>query len=264
MKNILVPIGASVSAVNTLQYAIDLAEVLDANVYAISVFREFSRVGSMNKVNSLIKEDSKGELAAILDQVDKKDVTVVAHPIKGDYIEGVKRFNSHIPVDLMVMSPRSNDVSEEVYLGRTTGGLIKNTNIPSLIVPKDVSFKAPETILMAFKSGKFRKKSTIAGLKDFVVAFECKLNLLHVHTPNPEKDDDKVSGKLKSLSNTYIESENATTYQGVLEHFQSHNPDMLCVIRRKRGFFRKLWESDTVLKEHFYTTIPLLVLGVEE
>ena len=38
-------------------------------------------------------------------------------------------------------------------------------------------------------------------------------------------------------------TENATTFQGVLEHFQANSPDMLCVVRRKRGFFIKKWEN---------------------
>jgi len=39
MKNILVPIGSSINAAHTLQYAIDFAQEVDANVYVISVFQ---------------------------------------------------------------------------------------------------------------------------------------------------------------------------------------------------------------------------------
>ena len=118
MKNILVPIGSSDAAITTLQYAIDLAQEIDANVYVISVFQEFSRVGGMSKVNTLLKEESENRIDAVLNAVDKKDVSVIAHPIKGEILEGVKRFNKHVPVDLMVLSPRSNSQREEVYLGK--------------------------------------------------------------------------------------------------------------------------------------------------
>ena len=66
---------------------------------------------------------------------------------------------------------------------------------------------------------------------------------------------------LKALISNTTTSENATTFQGVLEHFQSHEPDMLCVVRRKRGFFAKKWEKNTILKKDFYSTIPVLVLS---
>ena len=63
------------------------------------------------------------------------------------------------------------------------------------------------------------------------------------------------------MVSTFKTTENAMLFQGVLEHFQSHNPDMLCVIRRKRGFFQKLWEKNVVLKREFHTSKPLLVLS---
>ena len=53
---------------------------------------------------------------------------------------------------------------------------------------------------------------------------------------------------------------NATTYQAVLEHFHSHEPDLLTVFRRERGFFEKLWETNVVYKREFYCSVPLLVL----
>jgi len=58
----------------------------------------------------------------------------------------------------------------------------------------------------------------------------------------------------------YKTSENGTLFQGVLEHLNENNPDMLCVFRRRRGFFAKLWEENTVLKKDFESKIPLLVL----
>lgn len=264
MKNILVPIGSSDAAITTLQYAIDLAQKIDANVYVISVFQEFSRVGGMSKVNTLLKEESENRIDAVLKAVDMKEVSVIAHPIKGEILEGVKRFNKHVPVDLMVLSPRSNSQRDEVYLGKTSGKLVKDTNIPALVIPDNGVFKAPERILMALKSGKFSKKRVLEPVFKFQKHFDSKIHLLHVETPDSDAEMLEVSGKLKRVLASYTQTKNATTYQGVLEHFQSHDPDMLCVVQRKRGFFKKLWETDAVLKRDFYTTKPLLILRVQE
>ena len=264
MKNILVPIGSSNGAITILQYAIDLAEKIDANVYVISVFQEFSRVGGMSKVNTLLKEESENRIETVLNSVNKKSVSVIAHPIKGEILEGVKRFNKHVPVDLMILSPRSNSQREEVYLGRTSGKLVKETNIPVLVVPENEVFKAPEKILMAFKNGKFSKKAVLEPIFKFQKHFNSKVQLLHVETPDSEPKMLELSGKLERISDSYTRTKNATTYQGVLEHFKTHDPDMICVVRRKRGFFKKLWESNVVLKKQFFTTKPLLILRVQE
>jgi hypothetical protein len=81
-----------------------------------------------------------------------------------------------------------------------------------------------------------------------------------VKTPNYTAEDLRLHKDLKELQTTLTVTENATTYQGVLEHINAQNPDMLCVFRRKRGFFKKLWEKNTILKEEFYSNVPLLVL----
>ncbi len=264
MKNILVPIGSSTSAVNTLQYAIDLAQQVDANVYAIAVFQEFSKAGSASKLNTVLKEDTENRLDQVLKSVDHKGVSVVAHPIKGGVVDGVERFNKHVPVDLMVLSPRSNSVRDEVYLGNTTGKLVKSTDIPALVIPEDASFKEPSQILMAFKNGNFDKKRQLEPLKKLQKHFGTEIHLLHVETPETDDKMREVSKDLKEISASYKTSSNATTYQGVLEHFQSLDPDIVCVVRRKRGFFKKLWEKNVVLKKEFFTTKPLLILRVQE
>ncbi len=263
MKNILVPVGSSESAVNTLQYAIDLAETVGAYVYVLSVFQEFSKVGGLTKVNTIIKEDTENLLDEVLSKVDQKNVTVIAHPVKGGVVEMVERFNKHVEIDLMVLSPRSNSINEELYLGNTSGKLIKDTNIPALVVPGGTNFSPPTKLLMTFKNGSFPKKKTLEPVRNLKKSFDTKVQMLHVETPETDDEMRKVSGKLKKLADSYTQSTNVTTFQAVLEHFQSHNPDMLCVVRRKRGFFKKLWEKNTVLKKEFYTTKPLLVLSVQ-
>ena len=263
MKNILVPIGSSSNSVSNLQYAIDLAQELDSCVYVISVFQELSKVGGLTKVNAIMLEDSENRLEEVLSQVDKRDVTVMAHPIKGEMLKSINRVNKHVPIDLMVLGPRSNSISEEVYLGNVTGKLLKGTDIPILIVPEGAVFERPRSMLMAFKNGNFEKKEMLDPVKEFIKHFDIKLHLMHVITPETTEELKEVSGKLTKLQTTYSKVENATTYQAILEHSRDSNTDMLCVIRRKRGFFTKLWEKNTILKKEFFTNKPLLVLQVQ-
>jgi nucleotide-binding universal stress UspA family protein len=264
MKNILVPVGSSENSVSNLQYAIDLAQVSNAYVYVISVFPEMSKVGGLTKVNAIIKEDTENRLDWVLSQVDKKDVTVIAHPIKGEILETIERVGKHIPIDLMVLSPRSNSISEELYLGNTSGKLLKGTDIPILIVPEGAVFKRPKSMLMAFKNGNFEQKKVLEPVRDFIKLFDTKLHVLHVETPETTPEMLEVSEKLKKLQTSYSKVENATTYQAVLAHYHEYNSDMICVVRRKRGFFKKLLEKNVILKKEFYTDKPLLVLQVQK
>jgi nucleotide-binding universal stress UspA family protein len=264
MKNILVPIGSSDNSVSNLQYAIDLAKAIDANVYVVSVFQELSKVAGLSKVNTILKEETEQHLEEVVGKVDHKGVSVIAHPIKGEILEGINRVNKQIPIDLMVLAPRSNSIKEEVFLGKTSGKLLKHTNIPILVVPEGAVFSPPKTILMAFKNGNFEKDYLLDPVHKFVNHFKAKVHMLHVETPESTDELMQVSDNVKALQSSYTAAENATTFQAVLEHFQHFQPDMLCVIRRKRGFFKKLWEKNEIMKREFHTSKPLLVLPVQE
>jgi hypothetical protein len=81
-----------------------------------------------------------------------------------------------------------------------------------------------------------------------------------VKVPGFANRNHPLNDELMQRSDQMLFSENATVYQGVLEHFQANKPDMLVVFKRERGFFEKLWETDFVFKKDFYCTIPLLIL----
>jgi len=70
-----------------------------------------------------------------------------------------------------------------------------------------------------------------------------------------------LNKEIEALKTTSTTLQNDTTFKGVLEYLETNNPDILCVFRRKRGFFKKLWEKNHILKSEFHCEIPLLVLS---
>lgn len=260
MKHILVPIGSTENASNTLQYAIDLAAEFDAKVFVFRAYKSISMTGTMMNVDEFMQKETQLYLRSVVNSVDRKDVEIKIAAAKGGVVESINAIQNEIGIDLVVTGPRSNSIKEEVFLGNTSGSIVKQTEIPVLIVPEGYKFKPFTSALVAFKSGALKKEGMLTPLNSIIAAFGTKANLLLVKTPEYQEEDLVIDDALKAIQNTLTTSENVTTFQGVLEHFQSNNPDILCVFRRKRGFFQKLWEKNTVLKSEFHTTIPLLVL----
>ncbi|MFT5102582.1 MAG: nucleotide-binding universal stress UspA family protein [Candidatus Latescibacterota bacterium] len=260
MKNILVPVGSTENGVNNLRYALGFAAMSGAKVYLVNIYREFSKSGGLNKVTQLALEENEAQLAAVLSQVDTQGIDVIARPIKGNPFEGIARVSRQLNIDLIIVSPQSVEIKDEVYLGNITGKLVKQTNIPMLIVPKGYLFRKAESILLSVKRTTFEKEGVLDPLLTLLQLFSAKLNVLKVKTPDVAQEADVMDEELKGVMGNFTVTENATIFQGVLEHFQSHNPDILCVLRRKRGFFKKLFEANVVLKKNFHTGKPLLIL----
>lgn len=264
MNNILVPIGSSPNAHETLQYAVDLATEFSSMVYVMEVFEVISGAGSLRNISAEVEKSSKERLKEVIGKVDAKNIDIKITTYNGDLIDGLKEIDREIGIDLLVIAPRSNDIKEELYLGHTSGRMVKRTDIPTLIVPKGFNFKPYKIILTGFKSGVLKQKRILDPLIEIQKKFKAKVHLLLVKTPGYTDKDLQVNTALMDISSQLTITEHATTYLGILEHIQSFHPDLLCVFRRKRGVFTNLWEKNTIQKAEFSARIPVLVLSVKK
>lgn len=261
MKNILVPIGSNDHALNTLQYAIDFAKVQKAKIYLVHVYTSPKISGAVLGVDNIMERDSKAILKENLSKVDIKDVKIITSTLKGySIIDTLKQLIKLLKIDLIISSTKNDGADENLFLGKITGSIIKDTEVPVLIIPAGVKFKPIKKILMTIKSGSIKSLTTLDLLIKIKKSFDAKINLLQVKTPKLDAADLELNKTLESLIDKLIPTSNATVYQGVLEFLHEEDPDLLCVIRRKRGFFKKLWENDSVKKVDFDSHIPLLVL----
>jgi nucleotide-binding universal stress UspA family protein len=264
MKNILVPIGTSPNSHETLQYAVDFATEFSAKIYVMEVFSVAVGLGSMANIKEKIAKGVKEHLREVIDRVDAKEVEIKIATYKGDLIDGLIKIDKELGIDLIIMAPRSNDIKESIYLGPASGAIVKKTNIPVLIVPKGTQYHPFKNVLTAFGSGVLKKSRALEPLLFIQNKFDAKVNLLLVKNPGYTEADLEINTALIDISSNVTITEHANTYLGVLEHFQSHQPDLLCVFRRKRGFFKTLWEKNTIPKSEFSSRIPVLVLPVKK
>ncbi len=261
MKNILVPVGSSKNAISHLQYAVDFAQAFGAKLYIVQVYNVYTKAGTMIKIDHILERESKEFLDGLVEQINTKDVEVITKVLKGKLIDTLELAFSTADIDLLILEPRTTSEKDEVFLGKTTGKIVKQTEIPALIVPEGFVFKPMASILLALKSAVIKKENALKPLQDITAQFNAVVNLLLVKTPHYNEGDFVINEDILSLVSNTAKNENETTFKGVLEHRVAHTSDMLCVVRRKRGFFKKKWENNTILKQDFHSEIPLLVLS---
>jgi len=262
MKNILVPVGSSKNAVSHLQYAADFARAFGTKLYVVQIYNVYTKAGTMINVDQILEEAGQNYLNGLMEQVDAKGVEVIVSTVKGKLIDTLEKIRDTEDIDLILVEPRTNTTHEEVFLGNTSGKIIKQMDVPAvLIVPEGYKFTPPKHILMAIKSAIIKKKHALNPLREIKEKFNAVVDLLLVKTPYYNEGDEIVNEELSGLVSNVTRTENATTFQGVLEYYREISPDMLCVVRRKRGFFTKKWEKNVILKKDFSSSIPVLVLS---
>ena len=261
MKNILVPVGSSKNALSNLQYAVDFAEAFGAKLYVVQVYNVYTKAVTMIKIDHILEHESLDYLNDLVSKVNKKGVEIVVRALKGKFIDTIELACKVADIDLILIEPRTYSVDDELFLGKTSGKIIKQMDVPTLIIPEGYTFKPVKNILMALKSAIIRKENVLSPLKTVKDRFSAAVNLLLVKTPYYNEGDFDVNDELSEIITEITNSENPSTYYGVLEHYKLHNPDMLCVVRRKRGFFMKKWENNTIYKKDFDSKLPVLVLS---
>ncbi len=261
MKNILVPVGASTNALSNLQYAVDFAEAFGAKLYVVQVYNVYTKAGTMIKIDHILEQDTLDYLNDLVSKVNTKNVEIIVKALKGKFVDTIELACKAAEIDLILIEPRIYSEDEDLFLGKTSGKIVKQTTIPTLIIPDGYVYKPIETILMAVKSALIKKEGVLNPLKAIKDNCKAVVNLLLVKTPYYSEGDFNINDELSNIVSEISYSENPSTYHGVLEHYKSHNPDMLCVVRRKRGFFMKKWEKNQIYKKDFNSSLPVLVLS---
>ncbi|MEJ6791369.1 MAG: universal stress protein [Lacinutrix sp.] len=247
MKTFLVPISSLKEKKATLIYAIDFAKAVGAEmIYGIQ----------------LTEIDEKDHLEEIIAHAKSQGIDINFRYFEGETLEYIKEFS----VDLIVASTRTPKTNEKLFLDDLSGSIVRKTDMPVLLVPEDYKFKTIDTVLTAIKSGIVKAEGATKPIETILLQLKAQMMLLQVKTPEYLPEDLMFDKDLAILTSKYYSSENATLFQGLLEHIHVIEPDLICVFRRKRGFFEKLWSEtlndNGVRKSDFESRKPLLVLKV--
>jgi nucleotide-binding universal stress UspA family protein len=257
MKHLLVPIGSSENAKNTLQYAIDFAQTINAKVFVFRAYNVMTKAGTIINISDIIQRETNLYMRTVVNSVNKNDVDIKLIAAKGSAVDSIKAIDKELGIDLVVLGPKSNSENENAFLGSTSGSIVKQTEIPTLVVPEAYNFKPTKDVLIAFKSGKIHANTVLNPIKNFTNSAD----LLLVNTPSTNDEDLVIDSELEKIKTKLTIVENETTFKGVNDYLQNNSTDLLCVFRRNRGFFKKLWEKNSILKSEFYCEIPLLILS---
>ena len=130
MKNLLVPIGSSGNAVNTLQYAIDFAHTVNAKIFVTQVYESTKVAGNLKNIDAFLEEETSKELQEVLSKVHTKNIQISSVTMKGKVLESIQAMSKDLKIDLIVSSAKSVSIDETVYLGRVAGSLVKDIEIP--------------------------------------------------------------------------------------------------------------------------------------
>ena len=156
MQKILVPTDFSDNATKATDYAVALAEKTNAEIILLNVTTLLNSTFSSRR--ALIKEYNNTRVAGIRDQLKELQQSIAANSDKvkltiklyeGDVQDSILQCAKDENVDLIIMGTQGASGLKKIFIGSITAGIIGNTTVPVLAIPKKAEWKKLENILFA-------------------------------------------------------------------------------------------------------------------
>jgi nucleotide-binding universal stress UspA family protein len=264
MKKILVPTDFSDNARNALAHAIEIANLFGGQIHLLHAYRMPSRAGMFKSVESYMLDEIRPQMQD-WEEWTKERLTgggEVGHTIlRDDFIHAVSAVASKQAIDLIVMGTQGASGIKEVFLGSNTGMILKHCRLPLLAIPSGFAFRPIRTIVLAIDDQDISSRQVLVPLSGLAKALQSKVLVYHVEKEEDAGIDPSVSQFLEDLEfSLHYESDTSDFNKKLNAFVHDQQADLLCMVRRPKWIFERLFGGSVTLKTVFNSPVPLLVL----
>jgi nucleotide-binding universal stress UspA family protein len=267
MKKILVPTDFSPVADNAMQYAVEIAAIFESELYLYHAysFDRFNYDLNYPEDEQPYAKEVKRKMHLTELKFKKKIVqnglffrSIVE---KGSILSLFQSKVKEHGISMIVMGTKGASGLEKVVFGSIAATALEMAKVPVLVIPPGHTFHTPKHIVLAIDH-KGSTGEVLSPLRKLALKFGAKVTLLNVNTNSGKQKYREVG--ISGLDGV------ATTYQGVPmsksvnetinEFTGKEDCDLLCMVRRDRGFFGSFFKKSTTKEQVYNSRVPLLVL----
>jgi nucleotide-binding universal stress UspA family protein len=281
MKKILVPTDFSHNATKAIYYAVAIAEKANAEIILLNVTTLLDTAFSSRK--ALIEEYNNTRVEGISEQlkelqqsiaVNNATVKLTTKLYKGEIQESILQCAADENADLIIMGTQGASGLKRIFIGSTTAGIIGNTTVPVLAIPREAMWKGLKNILFATRQLEADDKILTPVLK--LAPLDAALIHVAVFTDTDDNDagDYMEHGRLlntyrQTLPARYSDINFKTVqlegeeFDDTIEQYINDNKiDMLVMTTHKRSFWGNVFNSSMTEEMSYHINIPLLGIPV--
>ena len=279
MKNILVPTDFSANADRALDFAVKIAQKLNAKIIIVHAcdlleltFKD--RVELKKEYNQNIIKEAKEKLLLYRDSIMKSENIMVQTKLyEGMITETILYAAKEQKADLIIMGTLGSTGLKEKILGSKTSAVIGKSAIPVLAVPLMSEWKEPEKICLALNNFKEATMDVIQPALSLVKSFNAELQIAKfTDTDRPEISDhssvekegnsyaEKLQLLLKKKEVSFIHLTGSQFNKIMDSHVSDEKVDILAMITHKRNSVKAIFHRSMARKMSYHINVPLLVL----
>lgn len=273
MKTLVVPTDFSSVSVNALNYAVDMAQAINAGIVLLHVYNvpvTFTDV-PVSPVTTISIEEVKRTVEERLYEMKKNLTHITSGQLEiftearlGDTLEELKELCKSVQPLAVIMGSHGNTGFERMIMGSTTLTVIRHVTYPVIIVPPGTTYHGIKRIGLAcdFKDV---ESTPVDYIKNLVKEFSAELYVLNV-----QYDDDKdykeetmvesayLDAILQDIKPQYFFLRHEDVVEGINEFAETNNLDMIMVIPKKHRLIDSLFHKSKSKELVTHAHIPIV------
>lgn len=271
MKTIIIPTDFSPVATNAMNYGVELAVAIHANVVLFHVYNVPVSMTDVPVVTVSLEELRKSaeeklsSIKAALEHIASGKIKVYSEVRLGNFVDELENLCKHIQPVAVVMGTKGETGLERVLFGSNTLTAIRHLTWPVICVPPGKEFlNGIKKIGFACDFDKVVETTPIHFIKDMVNQFNSELHVLNVDFENRHFKAETPEQSL--LLHTMLEDVNPKYHfiqhrdieDGINEFAEKNNLDLIITIPKKHKLLQGIFKPSSTRQLVFQSHIPVM------
>lgn len=248
-----------------MKVAIELAGKVNGHIHLVHAYKLVQRAGSFIGIEEMMRKDAEKDMQALLEKYRETQLLGIqmgSSVVKGETKSVISQLTDDLDIDLVVMGTQGSSGLKEVFIGSVTNNVINKTRIPVLAIPALCDYKPIERITLAIDGKGVDDVKIYRPLLEIAAIYESSLSIIHVaeseaESKKPQQELMELVAGLKPNVHSIVSDDIS---EAITEFVASDKSDLLCLVKRERGFINSLFHVSQTKRSVFYTEVPLLVL----
>ncbi len=270
MKTILVATDFSATASNAVNYALDMAMAIDADILLLHVCPfpvSYAEIPVAVSATDLIK-DAEKNISLLRDTIIRKNgnkIYIETEVKMGNFLQELKIVCQKCKPHVVIIGSQGKTAAERFFFGAHAVDVMKNLMWPLVTVPPFAKYSAVKNIGLATDLENVVETVPVDEIKQFVNEFGAALHVLHTGYEQAMKADTKhelniLQKMFDSIQPSYHFITNDDIDEGIIAFTDKRKIDLLIVLPKRHSLLDKLIYKSNTRQIVLHSHVPVMAL----
>lgn len=273
MKKILIPTDFSDTANKARDYAINLAQLMDAEIillHSAHIPHSVGSTGALINLDKIALEEAEQEMGLQEAYVKKNYDNITVHTLckTGLLLDSIVGICNNMTINLIVLGTTGVSNIFENFLGSNASALVGNVKVPMITIPNEGVVNFPKHIVAANDLMESGEEKVFDTLRDLAIGTYSTIDFLFI-----TEEEDHAKNKIERLKAANFDADFDAQYhpfhfrkgkdvtEEVLDYIEDNSFDLLVVVAHQRGFWEGLFHKSISKSLVKHAKLPLLILN---